>query len=252
MAPFQHSHGQGWMRTLLLVEDDREQAELLSQFLQTRGYRVLTAVDGAAARAVGEPLDCVLLDLNLPDCEGLDLCAHFKALHPQAGLLMLTARREEMDRIIGLEIGADDYVVKPYSLRELEARIRAVWRRRQPASPPDAAVGAPDEAGRQSLSGRGKLVLEPEQCRVRLDQLRVELTAREMALLQFFLRAPERIFTRDQLIEAAWGGVFVTDRVVDAMVARLRRKLRKTFGAEYIFTKHGLGYGIVDHAAPSP
>lgn len=171
--------------------------------------------------------------MNLPDRDGIQLCGDLRVAYPGAFIMMLTARKEEMDRIIGLEVGADDYVTKPYSLREVEARIRAIIRRHQP--PPNTAQQTNPTQGLQMDEGR---------CAARFEGKSVELTAQEFRVLNQMVRYPERIFSRNQLINSAWDeGIFVTDRVVDAMVARLRKKLRKHFGYEFIFTKHGLGYG---------
>ena len=228
-------------KQVLLVEDDREQSALLTGFLTSRNYRVSQAYTGAQALSVeasGDRPDFILLDLNLPDADGVSLCPQLKARFPQAFVVMLTARKEEMDRIIGLEVGADDYVVKPYSLRELETRMRAILRRHPPRST------AAETAEPEDRWVRGNFSLDKGTCTVSFDGTTIPLTAQELRVLSWLVRHPGRIFSRDRIIEACWDeDIHVTDRVVDAMVARIRKKLKKSFGRPFIFTKHGMGYG---------
>lgn len=214
---------------ILLIEDDVEQAELLADFLGGRNYQVTVCHEGEPALAVDEAPHFILLDLNLPDIEGVELCPRLRTHFPSAFIIMLTARSDEVDRIVGLEVGADDYVTKPYSLREVEARIRAIWRRRAP-------VGEP---------GTG-LQLSEAECSVSLGNKSLELTTREYKLLETLSKKPGRIFSREQLIDICWDDLYVSDRSVDAMVARLRKKLSDSFGKKYIATKHGLGYVFQD------
>lgn len=216
------------MFQVLVVEDDVNQAEVLVDHLRQRGHQVQHVTHGYQAMAMEIVPDFILLDLNLPDMEGIQLCGQLKTKHPNAFVVMLTARKEEIDRILGLEIGADDYVTKPYSLREVEARMKAIKRRNQK---------------QQGLAGVG-LSMDDARCLVSYKGNYLSLTAQEFNLLALLVKAPERIFSRNQLIDLVWDeGIHVTDRVVDAMVARIRKKLRKSFGSDFIFTKHGLGYG---------
>ena len=218
---------------VLIVEDDLNQAELLRDFLQNRGYRVTLVPNGEDALRQAETQEFVLLDLNLPDGDGLDFCEPMRQLFPQTFILMLTARKEEVDRVLGLDIGADDYLTKPYSLREVEARMRALQRRRQTPAPETQVL--PKQV----------LWLDSPACQARFLHQKVALTAREFRVLDWLVKRPGRIFTRDQILEACWDDELdVSDRAVDALVARIRRKLKGGFGNAFIFTKHGLGYGF--------
>jgi DNA-binding response OmpR family regulator len=224
-------------KKVLLVEDDLEQGALLKNFLTTRQYDVTWVETAGAAMAHSQYPQFILLDLNLPDGDGISLFPLLKQKFPDSFLLMLTARKEEVDRILGLEIGADDYVTKPYSLRELEVRLRALIRRKRSIGPIIENESTPG------------FFLQENTCKAVNGVIQVEFTAQEFRVLTMLAKHPKRIFSREQLIDACWGnGIFVTDRVVDAMVARIRKKLKKSFGAPFIFTKHGLGYGF----DPSP
>ena len=216
------------MYQILVVEDDVNQAEILVDHLVQRGHKVQHVTQGSEALLYELVPDFILLDLNLPDMEGIQLCGQLKNKFPAAFVMMLTARKEEIDRILGLEIGADDYVTKPYSLREVEARMKAIKRRNQRQSNPP---------------GKG-LQVDESRCLVSFNGGQLSLTTQEFSLLALLVKSPERIFSRNQLIDLVWeDGVHVTDRVVDAMVARIRKKLRHQFGSDFIFTKHGMGYG---------
>jgi len=218
---------------VLIIEDDVEQAKLLASFLRQRGYQVTHAELGKPALEIKRDFQFILLDLNLPDTDGISLFRPLKDLHPAAYIIMLTARKEEVDRVLGLEVGADDYITKPYSLRELEARLRAIQRR--------------DNRAQIHAEGTSRLNLDLDTCQASLDGHRIEFTAQEFKVLFQLFQRPKRIFTRDQIIQTCWGeDVYVTDRVVDAMIARIRKKLKSAFGKPYIFTKHGLGYGFDD------
>jgi len=227
---------------VLIVEDDTDQADLLGDFLENKGYRVATATRGEHALSLAEPPDFILLDLNLPDGDGMDFCSPLRQRFPRAFIMMLTARKEEVDRVLGLDTGADDYLTKPYSLREVAARMRALQRRRQTMA-----------AGKEVRSRR-VLWLDSTTCEACFQDQRASLTAREFRVLAWFVKHPGRIFTRDALLQACWDDdLQVTDRVVDAMVARIRRKLKQAFDSGFIFTKHGLGYGFhqPDHETES-
>jgi DNA-binding response OmpR family regulator len=216
---------------VLIIEDDMEQGVLLASFLRSRNYEVTHVTNGEDALDEDGVFQFILLDLNLPDTDGISLFLPLKQKMPQAFIVMLTARKEEVDRVLGLEVGADDYITKPYSLRELEARLRAILRRH--------AAPQVDEEKKAGLQ------LHPDICKVSLDGKHMELTTQEFKVLQLLYRRPQRIFSRDQIINHCWGeDVFVTDRVVDAMIARIRKKLKNAYSESFIFTKHGLGYGF--------
>jgi len=225
------------MAKVLLVEDDEGITGMLRMELEEAGYTVDVAPDLATARGalVREEPAIVLLDLNLPDGSGLDLCREIRT-RSTVPILILTARRGEVDRVVGLELGADDYVVKPFSPREVIARIGAILRR----------LGW--ESGRGG-SGRAMerdgLVVDPERCEVTVGGEPVRLTRTEFRLLETLARRPGRVYSREQLIELVWDGAFIQDRVVDSVVSRLRRKLGNSpAGRPYIRTVHGVGYGL--------
>ena len=216
--------------TVLIVEDEARLARLLADFLGASGFATHCLGDG------GEVLDWVrthdpamiLLDLMLPGRDGLALCRDLRTFS-EVPIIMTTARVEEIDRLLGLELGADDYVCKPYSPREVVARFKAVLRRRAPATRPDP----------------GLLRLDPETLRVQApDGRRVELTAVEFALLQTLHAAPGRIFPRDRLIDRIYhDGRIVSDRTIDSHIKKLRRRLSELLpGRELIHSVYGVGY----------
>ncbi len=225
------------MRRVLLVEDDAAIAELLRLTLADNGYALVHAPSLAAARAAlrAGTFDAILLDLSLPDGNGVDLCREVRAAST-VPILILTARRSEVDRVLGLELGADDYVVKPFSPREVVARLSAVLRRQQWAQAPAVATAPIRWQGLEVDEGRRE---------VAVDGAPVSLTRTEFDLVLTMVRRPGRVFTRDQLIDLVWHGAFIQDRVVDSVVSRLRRKLGALpDGRTYIRTVHGVGYAL--------
>lgn len=220
---------------ILVVEDEPDLRSLLERHLRRAGHRVMTAEDGVDAleRAWREPVDLVLLDLMLPGIEGLDVCRRLKRddRTRRVPVIMLTARGEPADRIQGLELGADDYIAKPFNLRELLLRITAVLRR------------ARGEEDRRGIVGYGDLVLDPVARTIEIDGAPVHLTTREFDLLHYLLTHPNRVFSRSELLRQVWEYDFEGyDRTVDAHVARLRRKLGER--GEWIETAWGIGYGF--------
>ncbi|MFZ0218371.1 MAG: response regulator transcription factor [Candidatus Dormiibacterota bacterium] len=208
------------MARLLVVEDEVGLCNLLCTHLEREGHEVEQAFDGNAALRVANQCDpqLVILDWMLPGKDGIDVCRELRRTR-LTPIIMLTARDEESDRVLGLEAGADDYVVKPFSILELMARVRAMLRR-----------VALDAAGTQGAEGRvvtsGPLVLEPAVHRASLDGRPLELTRREMEILQLLVGYPGRTFTRDYLLDQVWGADYDgMDRAVDTQMARLRRKL---------------------------
>jgi len=217
--------------TILLVEDEDEIAALVSAYLERDGFRVVWAsrgVDGLLALEQHE-VRLAILDLQLPDADGLDLC---RAIREQSRLpiVILTARDEEIDRITGLELGADDYVPKPFSPRELVARVRAVLRRADPSSVDEIPV-------------LGEVAVDRAARAVTVDGEHVELTAKEFDLLAYFVDHPGIVLSRERLLDRVWGLTFPGGtRTVDVHVAQLRRKLGRS---ELIRTVRGAGYKAV-------
>jgi len=218
---------------LLLVEDDPAILRGLQMNLQLEGYHLLTARDGDEAIRLWRQHrpDLVLLDLMLPKRDGYDILREMRAEDPDTRVLILSARDQETDKVLGLELGADDYVTKPFSLPELLARIRAALRRvrRQAAA---------------TLQGFGRVTIDPTARRVSVGGKLVELTAREFDLLVHFVTHPGQAFTREQLMHAVWGpDHFGTPRTVDNFVARLRTKLEANADSPRHFeTVRGIGY----------
>ena len=218
---------------ILVIDDEKDLIELVSYNLEKEGFLVMSASDGESglAAAMRESPDIILIDLMLPGIDGLEVCRALRADDRTARipLIMLTAKSAESDRIVGLELGADDYVTKPFSLGELTARIRAVLRRTSmPQTPGDITRcgGLTIDLGRREVSCRGQIV---------------PLTATEFRLLQFFARHPGRVFSRDQLIDSALGReVSVVDRTIDVHITGLRKKLGEC--GDLIETVRGFGY----------
>jgi DNA-binding response OmpR family regulator len=225
------------MQTILIVEDEPALARLVRDYLDRAGYRAVVANDvaGATARHVADRPDLVVLDLGLPDGNGLDF---LRGLRRDANLpvIILTARGDEVDRIVGLELGADDYVVKPFSPGELVARVRAVLRRGAAAPAGDGIIEA------------GDLTIDIPRMRVMRGDESIELTATEFQLLSTMARAPGRVFTRGQLLNAVHGVmVEAYERAIDAHVKNIRRKLESPASdVQYIQTVHGVGYRFTD------
>ena len=225
------------MRTILVVDDELKITRLVRDFLQHAGFAVLTAGDGPGAVATvrsAKP-DLVILDLGLPGMDGLDVIKAIRR-HSDLPIIILTARSDEPDRVVGLEVGADDYIVKPFSGRELVARVRAVLRRTEGDSPLAEVVRV------------GSLEVDVPRMEVRSDGRLVELTATEFQILLGMARRPGRIFTRSQLLDAVHGvAVESYERAIDAHIKNIRRKLepdpRKP---TLILTVYGVGYKVAD------
>jgi len=221
--------------TILVADDDGHIREVLRYALERAGHRVLEAADGAQALRLcaDEPVELALLDILMPEADGLEVCRALRA-RGRLPIVFLTSRADELDRVLGLELGADDYVVKPFSPREVVARVKAVLRRARPA---------PDEPAR--ALGCGPLRMDLERRRVAWGEREVPLTATEFALLQALLGRPGKVYTRDELVERAYGlGHAITDRTIDSHVRRIRRKLTEAGAADPIETVHGVGYRL--------
>lgn len=221
---------------VLIVEDERPQLELLSYNIEKEGFEVLRAEEGEEALMIAEetPPDIVVLDWMLPDVSGIEVCRRLKAKQQtrQIPIIMLTARGEEADRVRGLDTGADDYVVKPYSVNELLARVRALIRRTRP--------GAAGE-----VLSHGDIALNTERHRVERDGIPVHLGPTEYRLLYVLMERPGRVMNRDQLLDLVWGrDKDVDHRTVDVHVGRLRKALRMPGKPDPIRTVRGAGYAL--------
>jgi phosphate regulon transcriptional regulator PhoB len=223
---------------VLVVEDDADIRELLRYNLEREGFAVEQAVDGAEAlRRIDKRVpELLILDLMLPGMPGFDLCRKLRSSPATATLpiLILTAKGEEVDRVLGLELGADDYVVKPFSPRELLARIRGLLRRARAATEPQT----------EGVFERGRLRVDFGSYQVAVEGTPRVLSVREFDLLKFFVQHPGRVYTREQLLDLVWGrDTFVESRTVDVHIRRLRRQIeRDDNDPELILTVRGVGY----------
>jgi DNA-binding response OmpR family regulator len=226
--------------TILLVDDEEAVQKLLTYPLERDGYRVVQARDGEEAiRRFGEePVDLVVLDVMLPKLDGLEVCKRLRSAS-SVPIIMLTARDDEVDKVIGLELGADDYITKPFSIREFRSRVKAALRR--------AAAPRHDSYDPEPISIDG-LVIDPARRTVEIDGAAVLLTYVEFELLRTLAARPGRVHTRQALLEAVWGGADYRDpRTIDVHVRHLREKLeRDPSEPEYILTVRGVGYRFRD------
>lgn len=217
---------------ILVAEDEPDLAAGLEDDLTLEGYRVTVARDGLTATelALRERFDAIVLDVMLPGRDGFDVCRALRRAGNRTPVVMLTAKAQESDKVLGLEIGADDYVTKPFSPRELRARLHAVLRRSQPEVPPVVRFG--------------RITVDHSACLVRRDAAIVDLTTLEFKLLAYFIRRRGHVLSRAALLDAVWGSdVHVTDRVVDTHVANLRKKIEDDPSRPvYIASVRGLGY----------
>ena len=220
------------MSRILIVEDERDLAAGLADDLRVEGYDVEVASDGETAtrRAREESWNLILLDIMLPRKDGFEVCRELRRSGNRTPIIMVTAKAEEAERVLGLEIGADDYITKPFSARELRARVKAMLRRTEAETPKTYRFGDVEvDFSRGVLRRAGKPV---------------EMTALELKLLEAFIGARGRILSRQQLLDAAWAGdVFVTDRAVDFHIVQLRRKIEpEPKKPRYLVSVRGLGY----------
>lgn len=225
-------------RRILLVDDEKHIADVVVYILEENGFQVTVAADGDTGLVKFREMapSLVILDLNLPGLSGLDLFREMKRINPEAPVIMLTSRSEEIDRILGLELGADDYVTKPFSPRELAARVRAVLRRFE----------KPREDAGQPRLVHGPLELDCAAYALAYFGKRIGLTRAEFKFVECLVRHPAQVFTRDMLIDMIYDGEHaVTDRSIDAYVKRLRRKFMEIKrDVDPIETVHGLGYKL--------
>ena len=225
------------MKTILVDEDEPAIARLVRDYLEQAGFKVTVAGDGETALRAARvaPPDLVVLDLGLPGRDGLDVTRELRRAS-DVPIIVVTARGEETDRVVGLELGADDYVVKPFSPKELVARVRAVFRRSDARDTPVESIRV------------AALEIDVARMRVTVEGRPVELTATEFQLLAALAREPGRVFTRNQLLDAVHGVAFESyERAIDAHVKNLRRKIEPTPGApRYIQTVYGVGYRFAE------
>ena len=225
------------MPKILIVEDEPNMIAGLRDNFEYEGYGVITAPDGVAGleRALAESPDLIILDVMMPRMSGLDVCKQLKAKRPSIPIIMLTARGQEVDKVIGLELGADDYVTNPFSIRELLARVKAVLRRAQPV---------PKDQERYAF---GDVEVNLRSCQVSRQGKQLEVSSKEFDLLKYFLVHSGEAISRDRLLEEVWGyDRFPTTRTVDAHIVRLRQKLEpKPDDPRYFLTVHGVGYKFV-------
>ncbi len=235
---------EGEKKVILVVEDERDIADLVRFNLTQEGFAVAVAEDGEKAlQAVRrERPALIVLDLMLPGTPGLEICRRLRGDEQTAGIpiVILTARAAEPDRVLGLELGADDYVTKPFSPRELVARVRAVLRR---------AYGSELERPHEVYE-KGRLCIDFDTYEVTLDGAKVELSLREFELLRFFVRSPNRVYDRLQILDLVWGqDTYVEPRTVDVHVRRLRKRIeRDDANPELIVTVRGVGYKFNERA----
>jgi DNA-binding response OmpR family regulator len=226
--------------TILLVDDEDSVQKLLTYPLEREGFRVLQARDGdeALAKFHADHVDLVVLDVMLPRLDGLEVCKRLRA-ESTVPIIMLTARDDELDKVLGLELGADDYITKPFSIREFRSRVRAVLRR--------AAVSRSAPEAEEVISADG-LTIDTGRRVVELGEERVQLTYVEFELLRTLASNPGRVYTRRMLLESLWGGAdYREPRTIDVHVRHLREKLeRDPRDPEYILTVRGVGYRFRD------
>lgn len=232
----------GQTSRILVVEDEELIREMLSVALEEEGYEVITAIDGRAAveqlkncesNSGESSFDLVVLDLMLPQINGLDICRIIRHQGNSVPILMLSAKGSETDRVLGLEVGADDYLTKPFSMREMVARCRALLRRQRLSNLPSVPV----------LKYKD-ISLNPQECRVLVRGKEVNLSPKEFRLLELFMSYARRVWSREQLLDQVWGPDFVGDsKTVDVHIRWLREKLEQDPShPEYIVTVRGFGY----------
>ena len=227
MSPMSH--------TVLVVDDDPHIRQLLVFALEKAGLTTREAGDGEAALAAvaREAPDLVVLDINMPKLDGLDVCRRLRA-QGDLPILFLSSRDDEIDRVLGIELGGDDYVVKPFSPREVTARVMAILRRAKAAAAPAAVT---------ELLSQGRLTLDPDSWTARWGEAEVQLTVTEFGILKALISAPSKVFSRDAIIDRLHGpGFAITDRTIDSHIRNLRGKFAGLGGHDVIETRPGIGY----------
>jgi len=236
------------MEKILVIEDEVSISTLLKFNLEKSGYTVVTAMDGKTGHDLvySEKPDLILLDLMLPQMDGMEVCKRLRMSKNNTPILMLTAKDEELDKILGLELGADDYLTKPFSPREVVARVKAILRRtKHMAVPPEI------DSTEDTVLQIGPLEIHPEKYEALFHSTKLELTPKEFELLLYLAKNQNRVLTREQLLNAVWNYDFLGDsRIVDVHISHLREKIEAdTKQPKYIKTVRGLGYKFeADHA----
>src|SRR5215813_15461254 len=228
--------------SLLIIEDDESISSAIEEYFSRAGYTVHAAPDGLAGIELASKNrpDVVVLDLMLPKMDGLTVCKEVRQKSPQLPILMLTAKDDVVDKVLGLEMGADDYITKPFSLRELEARIKSVLRRSRAGAPTDGQDEVPIQ--------RGNLRIDPIRREVTIGEKQVELTPKEFDLLRLFASNPGRVFPRKYLLEKIWDYSYEGyDRTIDSHINRLRAKIEENpENPQMVLTVWGIGYKFSD------
>jgi DNA-binding response OmpR family regulator len=231
------------MNRVLVIEDELDIAKLVQLHLQDLPCEVNLAFDGIVglAEAEAKPYDLIILDLKLPGLEGLEVCKRLRARGRYTPILMLTSKSSELDRVLGLEVGADDYLTKPFSVMELTARVKALFRRVE-------MLGKKEEGAQAKLLQAREMTIDIERHAVTVRGQGIELTAREFDLLVHFARHPGRVYTREQLLDQVWGYQHSGyDHTVNSHINRLRSKIeRDPQNPEYIHTVWGVGYKFAE------
>jgi len=230
-------------KKILIIEDNRDLAYLLESHLQDLAFQVDVTFDGLAglAKSASDNYDLIILDLMLPGLDGMEVCRRLRRRQSYVPILMLTAKSSEMDRVVGLEIGADDYVTKPFSIRELLARVKAILRRVE-----ELTNGV--KADIPAIIRAGDLTIDPAKRSTILEGMPVDLTAKEFDLLLHFARNPGKVYTRSQLLDQVWGyGHDGYEHTVNSHINRLRAKIEKDPAhPAYILTVWGVGYKFAE------
>jgi DNA-binding response OmpR family regulator len=234
-------------RRVLVIEDQKDIAQLIGLHVRDLGYEVRLAFDGTAglAEAQGGGFDLIILDLMLPGTDGLEICRRVRAGTHYTPILVVTAKTGEMDRVLGLELGADDYLTKPFSIHELVARVKAIFRRM------DALSGKASAAAAEPIRA-GALAIDPVRREVSIAQQAVALTVKEFDLLLHFARNPGRVYTRVQLLDSVWGyGHNGYEHNVNCHINRLRAKIEQDAARpRYVLTVRGVGYKFAENLPP--
>ncbi|MDN5942293.1 MAG: response regulator transcription factor [Nitrospira sp.] len=230
-------------RKILVIEDDQDIARLVELHLHDLGYDVHVAHDGVSGlkQALSKAYDLIILDLMLPGIEGLEICRNLRTKPNYTPILMLTAKSTELDRVLGLEVGADDYLIKPFSIRELLARVKALFRRME-------ALGSQLVSSTRNMIQAGDIVIDAEKRTVTLRGKSVDLTAKEFDLLLQFAQHPGRAYTRSQLLDLVWGYAHEGyEHTVNSHINRLRAKIeRDPAHPQYVLTVWGIGYKFTE------
>lgn len=233
------AYGEKMKRTILVVDDDPHILEVIEFALEKAGMATERAKNGAEAlkQFQARSFDLIVLDISMPEMDGLEVCQQIRA-SSEVPILFLSSRDDEIDRILGLEIGGDDYVTKPFSPRELVARIKVILKRR---------TALPSSQDKEKTLSHGAVSLDPEQHKVSWQGQDVLLTATEFSILKEFLAQPQRVFNRDNIIEKTYGLNFhISDRTIDSHIRHIRAKFQELGCEQLIETVHGVGYRLTD------